>query len=206
MSNNKKMTVVCLDFEGVLIPEIWKGLASISQIDELNLTTRDIADYDELMRHRLKICDRHKLTLKDIHKVVEQIEPLEGAVEFLTWLRTRHEVIILSDTFREFIEPLLHKLQYPTVFCHSLELDDDLRIVDYCLRQKDQKRHAVKALKNLNYHTVAVGDSYNDISMLKEADHGIFFRPTNKITSEYPSFPVTHEFEMLKTELERIVK
>jgi phosphoserine/homoserine phosphotransferase len=204
MPDAKKMTVACLDFEGVLIPEIWKGLARLSGIDDLKVTTRDIADYDKLMRYRLKICDQHKLTLHDIHQVVEQMDPLDGAFEFLTWLRKRNEVIILSDTFREFVEPLLHKLQYPTVFCHSLKLDDDLRIVDYCLRQKDQKRHAVKALKKLNYYIVAVGDSYNDISMLKEADHGIFFRPTKKIIGEYPDFPVAHEFDALKKELEKI--
>ena len=170
MPDANKMTVACLDFEGVLIPEIWKGLARLSGIDDLKLTTRDIADYDELMRYRLKICDQHKLTLHDIHQVVEQMDPLDGAFEFLNWLRKRNEVVILSDTFREFVEPLLYKLQHPTVFCHSLKLDDDLRIVDYCLRQKDQKRHAVKALKRLNYHTVAVGDAYNDISMLQEAE------------------------------------
>lgn len=198
------MTVVCLDLEGVLIPEIWKGLAKLTKIDDLNLTTRDIADYDELMRHRLKICNRHNLTLKDIHRVVEQIEPLDGALNFMTWLRERNEVVILSDTYREFIRPLLHKLQYPTVLCHSLKLDDDCRIVDYCLRQKDQKRFAVKAFKDLNYNTVAVGDSYNDISMMMEANHGIFFRPTKQIAAEYPDFPVTHEFKELRNAMERI--
>jgi len=138
MLSHKKMTVACLDFEGVIIPEIWQGLARLCNIDDLKLTTRDIADYDELMRYRLKICDQYNLTLRDIHKVVEQMEPLDGAFAFLTWLRQRYEVIILSDTFREFVEPLMHKLQYPTLFCHSLKLDKDLRIVDYCLRQKDQ--------------------------------------------------------------------
>jgi len=200
----KKMTVVCLDFEGVLIPEIWKGLAQLSSIEELELTTRDIADYDELMRYRLKICDQFNLTLRDIHKVVKQMKPLEGAFEFLTWLRQRNEVIILSDTFREFVEPLLHKLQYPTVLCHSLKLDDDMRIVDYCLRQKDQKRYAVKAFKEMNYYTVAVGDSYNDISMLQEADQGVFFRPTKKIVAEHPDFPVAHEYPALQITLEQI--
>jgi phosphoserine/homoserine phosphotransferase len=151
MADTNKMTVACLDFEGVLIPEIWKGLASLSGIDYLKLTTRDIPDYDELMRYRLKICDQHKLTLHDIHQVVKQMDPLEGAVEFLSWLRKRNEVVILSDTLREFIEPLLHKLQHPTVFCHSLKLDDDLRIVDYSHRQKDQKRQAVKALKKTKF-------------------------------------------------------
>ena len=150
MPNTEKMSITCLDFEGVLIPEIWEGLAHQSGIDELRLTTRDIANYDELMRYRLKICNQNKLTLRDIHQVVEQMEPLDGAFEFLSWLRKRNEVIILSDTFREFIEPLLHKLHQPTVFCHFLQIDGNLRIVNYCLRQKDQKRHAVKALKSLN--------------------------------------------------------
>ena len=150
-ADTNKMTVACLDFEGVLIHEIWKGLASLSGIDDLKLTTRDIVDYDELMRYLLKICDQHKLTLHDIHQVVEQMDPLEGAFEFLSWLRKRNEVVILSDTFREFVEPLLHKLQHPTVFCHSLKLNDDLLIVDYCLRQKDQKRHLVKVLKKTKF-------------------------------------------------------
>ena len=204
MPNTEKMSITCLDFEGVLIPEIWEGLAHQSGIYELRLTTRDIANYDELMRYRLKICNQNKLTLRDIHQVVEQMEPLDGAFEFLSWLRKRNEVIILSDTFREFIEPLLHKLQQPTVFCHFLQIDDNLRIVNYCLRQKDQKRYAVKALKSLNYSVTAIGDSYNDISMLTEADHGIFFRPTKKIADEYPEFLVTDKFETLKKELEQL--
>ena len=204
MPNTEKMSITCLDFEGVLIPEIWEGLAHQSGIYELRLTTRDIANYDELMRYRLKICNQNKLTLRDIHQVVEQMEPLDGAFEFLSWLRKRNEVIILSDTFREFIEPFLHKLQQPTVFCHFLQIDDNLRIVNYCLRQKDQKRYAVKALKSLNYSVTAIGDSYNDISMLTEADHGIFFRPTKKIADEYPEFLVTDKFETLKKELEQL--
>ena len=198
------MLVVFLDLEGVLIPEIWDGLAEVTNIDELYLTTRDIADYDELMKHRLKFCDIHNLTLKDIHQVVENIEPFDGAPEFLTWLRERNEVVILSDTFREFIRPLLHKLQYPTVLCHSLKLDRNSRILDYCLRIKDQKRSTVKAFKKLKYHTIAVGDSYNDINMLKEANQGILFRTTEKIAAEYTNFPVAHEYEELINILERI--
>ena len=145
MTYSGKMSVVFLDLEGVLIPEIWDGLAMVTKIEELKLTTRDIADYDELMNHRLKICEQHNITLKDIHKVVENIEPLTGASEFLKWLRERNEVVILSDTYREFIRPLLHKLQYPTVLCHSLKLDGNSKIIDYCLRIKDHKRLAVKA-------------------------------------------------------------
>ena len=203
-TSSGKMLVVFLDLEGVLIPEIWDGLAEFNNIEELKLTTRDIADYDELMKHRLKICEQYRLTLKDIHKVVENIEPLDGASEFLIWLRERNEVLILSDTYREFIRPLLHKLQYPTVLCHSLKLDANSRIIDYCLRMKDQKRLAVKAFNELNYHSIAVGDSYNDINMLKEANHGILFRTTEKIAAEYPDFPVIHEYEELRNALERI--
>ncbi len=206
MQSSGNMTVACLDFEGVLIPEIWQGLARFCDINGLNLTTRDVVDYDELMRYRLKLCDQHNLTLLDIHNVVKKMEPFNGALSFLSWLRQRYEVIILSDTFREFVEPLMHKLQYPTLFCHSLKLDKDLRIIDYCLRQKDQKRHAIKALKTLNFHTIAVGDSYNDISMLNEADHGIFFRPNKKIITEYPEFTVTREYEELKIAIECLTK
>ena len=204
MTRSGKMIVVFLDLEGVLIPEIWECLAEVINIEELKLTTRDIADYDELMKHRMKICDLHNLTLKDIHKVVENIEPLDGANKFLTWLRKRNEVVILSDTFREFIEPLLHKLQFPTVLCHSLKLDVNTRIVDYCLRMKDQKRFAVKAFNGLKFYTIAVGDSYNDINMLKEANRGILFRTTEKIAAEYPNLPVVHKYEDLINTLECI--
>ncbi len=201
MSHSGKMFIVFLDLEGVLIPEIWKGLAEVTNIEELNLTTRDIEDYDVLMKHRLKICDEYNLTLQDIHKVVENIDPLEGAPEFLRWLRERNEVIILSDTYREFIEPLLYKLQYPTVLCHSLILDKNTRILDYCLRMRDHKLFAVKAFNDLNYQSIAVGDSYNDINMLKEANKGIFFRTTKKIAAEYPDYPVVYEYAELKDTL-----
>ena len=204
MTSSGKMLVVFLDLEGVLIPEIWDGLAEFTNIEELKLTTRDIADYDELMKHRLKICEQYSLTMRDIHKVVENIEPLDGASEFLIWLRERNEVLILSDTYREFIRPLLHKLQYPTVLCHSLKLDVNSRIIDYCLRMKDQKRLAVKAFNELKYYSIAVGDSYNDINMLKEANHGILFRTTEKIAAEYPDFPVAHDYEELRNALNHI--
>ncbi len=204
MTSSGKMLVVFLDLEGVLIPEIWDGLAEFKNIEELKLTTRDIADYDELMKHRLKICEQYSLTMRDIHKVVENIEPLDGASEFLIWLRERNEVLILSDTFREFIRPLLHKLHYPTVLCHSLKLDADSRIIDYCLRMKDQKRLAVKAFNELNYHSIAVGDSYNDINMLKEANQGILFRTTEKIAAKYPDFQVVYDYEELGNALKLI--
>ena len=199
-----KMTVTCLDLEGVLIPEIWKGLAELTGIEDLKITTRDISDYSDLMNHRLKICENYNLTLGDVQKVVNAMEPLDGAIEFLCWLRKRSEVIILSDTFREFVQPLIKKLQYPTIFCHSLKLDEDLKIVDYCLRQLDQKKKAVEAIKNLNFLTIAVGDSYNDLSMLLEADYGILFRPINKLVENYPQLPVAYEFNDLKLIMNRI--
>ena len=201
--DNPQMKITCLDFEGVLIPEIWIGLAERTGIEELRLTTRDIADYDKLMRYRLKICGEKNLRIQDIHAVVDQMDPLDGAIDFLDWLRTECEVIILSDTFREFVSPLLNKLSQPTIFCHTLKIDQAGKITDYLLRQQDQKRRAVNALKDLNFHVLAAGDSYNDISMLQSAHHGIFFRPTQKITEEYPSFPVTHQYAELKLELQK---
>ena len=201
--DNPQMKITCLDFEGVLIPEIWIGLAERTGIEELRLTTRDIADYDELMRYRLKICGEKNLRIQDIHEVVDQMDPLDGAIDFLHWLRTKCEVIILSDTFREFVSPLLNKLSQPTIFCHTLQIDQAGKITDYLLRQQDQKRRAVNALKDLNFQVLAAGDSYNDISMLQSAHHGIFFRPTQKITEEFPCFPVTHQYAELKLELQK---
>lgn len=199
---NNQMTIACLDLEGVLIPEIWINLAEKTGIDELKLTTRDIADYDELMTKRLEILDRHGLTLKDFQEVVATMEPLEGAKAFLDWLQDQVEVIILSDTFREFAMPLIAKLGNPTMFCHSLAVDaESYRIEDYVLRQDDQKRKAVIALKSLNFRILSMGDSYNDLSMLQEADAGIFFKPTQKITEEYPDIPVTRNYEELKSHL-----
>ena len=200
--DNPQMKITCLDFEGVLIPEIWIGLAERTGIKELRLTTRDIADYNELMRYRLNICDEKNLRIQDIYAVVDQMDPLDGAIDFLHWLRTECEVIILSDTFREFVRPLLNKLGQPTIFCHNLKIDPSGRLIDYLLRQQDQKRQAVNALKDLNFQVLAAGDSYNDISMLQSAHHGIFFRPTQKITDEFPSFPVTYQYSELKLELQ----
>ena len=155
------------------------------------------------MRYRLKICDEKNLRIHDIYAVVDQMHPLDGANDFLNWLRTECEVIILSDTFREFVSPLLNKLGQPTIFCHTLKIDHSGKITDYLLRQQDQKRQAVNALKDLNFQVFAAGDSYNDISMLQSAHHGIFFRPTQKITEEFPSFPVAHQYAELKSELNK---
>lgn len=199
---NEQMTIACLDLEGVLIPEIWINLAEKTGIEALKLTTRDIADYDELMGKRLEVLDEHGLTLKDFQEVVATMDPLEGARDFLEWLQDQVEVIILSDTFREFAMPLIAKLGNPTMFCHSLAVDyETYRIKDYVLRQNDQKRKAVIALKGLNFRVLSMGDSYNDLSMLEEADAGIFFKPTKKIIEEFPQFPVTENYEELKCHL-----
>ena len=199
---NEQMTIACLDLEGVLIPEIWINLAEKTGIEALTLTTRDIADYDELMGKRLEVLDEHGLTLKDFQEVVATMDPLEGARDFLEWLQDQVEVIILSDTFREFAMPLIAKLGNPTMFCHSLSVDyETYRIKDYVLRQNDQKRKAVIALKGLNFRVLSMGDSYNDLSMLEEADSGIFFKPTKKIIEEFPQFPVAENYEELKCHL-----
>ena len=195
--------LACLDLEGVLVPEIWINVAKKTGISELRLTTRDIADYDLLMKRRLAILDQHRLTLPDIQAVIATMEPLEGASEFLAWLRERCQVIILSDTFYEFAQPLMQRLAYPTLFCNRLEVDQKGRIVNYHLRQPDQKRRSVIALKGLQFLIMAAGDSYNDTSMLAEADSGIFFRPPDAISKEFPQFPVTQTYAELKEALRK---
>ena len=195
--------VTCLDMEGVLFPEIWLGLAEKVGVEELRLTTRDIADYDVLMQKRLDVLRAHGITIHAIHDVVRTISPLPGVVEFIHWLRERCQVVILSDTFYEFVGPLMKQLQFPTIFCHSLGIDSDGFITDYFLRQKDQKRQAVRALKNLEFRVLAVGDSYNDVSMLKEAHAGFFFCPPDSIVEEYPKFPVARTYLELQDFLGR---
>lgn len=198
----KSPVVTCLDMEGVLTPEIWLALAEKTGINDLNVTTRDIPDYDELMKLRLAILAKFDLKLSDITEVVAGLKPLDGAVEFLTWLRERCQVIILSDSYYDLVSPLMKQLHYPSIFCHTLEIDDKGYIRNYALRQQDQKRHAVAAVKSLNFHVLAAGDSYNDLSMLQEADAGFFFRPPDSICSEYPQFPVTRSYSEL---MERFV-
>ena len=193
--------ITCLDMEGVLTPEIWLAVAEKTGIKELNVTTRDIPDYDELMKLRLGILSKHHVRITDISRVVADLGPLEGASEFLAWLRLRCQVIVLSDTYYDLVGPLMQQLGFPTLFSHTLEIDGDGNIINYHLRQKDQKRHAVAALQGLHFRVLAAGDSYNDISMLKEADAGIFFRPPESIQTEYPQFPVTRSYDELKTEL-----
>ncbi len=191
------MYVACFDLEGVFVPEVWINVAKMTGIDELKLTTRDITDYDVLMQKRLSILKEHDLKLKDIQDVIEDIQPLDGAKEFIDYLKTKTQVFIVSDTFTEFAAPLMEKLDWPTIFCNSLEINENDEVTGYKIRQKDQKRKVVQALKSLNYDVVASGDSYNDISMLKEADQGILFRPPRNVIDDYPDFPVFHEYEDL---------
>ena len=190
--------IACLDMEGVLVPEIWVNVAQKTGIRELSLTTRDVPDYDLLMKRRLAILDQRGLKLPDIQAVIATMAPLEGAGEFLEWLRERCQVVILSDTYYEFAMPLMKQLAYPTLFCNRLEVDADGRISNYHLRLPDQKRQSVAALKRLRFMVVAAGDSYNDTSMLAEADAGILFRPPDTIIKEFPQFPVTRTFAELK--------
>ncbi|WP_454227237.1 bifunctional phosphoserine phosphatase/homoserine phosphotransferase ThrH [Propioniciclava flava] len=191
------MLMACLDLEGVLVPEIWIGVAERTGIDELRLTTRDIADYDELMTHRLSVLDAHGIGLSQIQDVIASLSPLPGAPAFLDWLRERFQVVILSDTFYEFGMPLMAQLGHPTLLCHRLDVRDD-RIVGYTLRQRDQKTKAVAALQSLNLRVVASGDSYNDTGMLTQADAGILFDPPTSVIEEFPQFPVARDYEQLR--------
>ena len=196
--------IACLDLEGVLVPEIWINIADRTKIPELRLTTRDEPDYDLLMKRRLKILKEHKLTLQNLQAVIGEMAPLEGAKDFLDWLRRQCQVVILSDTFVEFATPLMRQLDYPTIFCNFLEVDANGNIVNYHLRLKDQKRASVLALKNLNFRAVAAGDSYNDTSMLIAADAGIFFRPPPAIAAQFPQFPVTQTYAELQAQFSRL--
>jgi phosphoserine / homoserine phosphotransferase len=199
------MNIVCSDLEGVFVPEIWINVAEKTGIEELRLTTRDIADYDVLMKRRLSILDENNLKIDDIKAVIATMTPLDGAVEFLNWIRSRTQIIVVSDTFDQFARPLMEKLGWPTLFCHTLSIAPDGFISDYILRQKDAKREAVISLKTLNYNTIAMGDSYNDITMLKEADNGILFNPPDNVKNEFPEFPVTFSYEELKSVIENIL-
>lgn len=200
------MHIVCTDLEGVLVPEIWIHVALKTGIEALRLTTRDIPDYDVLMRKRLQLLKQHGLKLKDITDVIETMDPMAGAVEFLDDLRARTQVIIVSDTYKEFAKPLMAKLGWPTLFCNSLSIDGNGCIADYHLRQPDGKRHVVEALHGLNFKVIAMGDSYNDISMLKTADHGFLFRPPRNIVDEYPQFPVAHNYAEIQTAFRNLLE
>jgi phosphoserine/homoserine phosphotransferase len=192
------MHIVCSDLEGVFVPEIWINVAEKTGIEELKLTTRDISDYDVLMKKRLGILEQNGLKLKDIQDVITRMDPLPGALDFIDWMRERTQVIVVSDTFTQFAGPLMEKLGYPTLFCNTLEVEADNSVVGYRLRQKDGKRKTVQALRTLCYKIIAMGDSYNDITMLKEADVGILFRPPKNVVDEYPDFPVTETYDRVK--------
>ena len=194
------MEIACLELEGVLVREIWIAFAEKTGIESLRATTRDIPDYDVLMKQRLRILDEHGLTLNDIQAVIATLKPLEGAVEFVNWLRERFQVVILSDTFYEFSQPLMRQLGFPTLLCHKLVTDENGRVIDYQLRQKDPKRQSVLALKTLYYRIIAAGDSYNDTTMLAEANAGILFHAPDNVIAEFPQFPAVHTFEDLKKE------
>ena len=198
------MEIVCLDLEGVLIPEIWIGVAERTGVESLKATTRDIPDYDQLMKQRLRIMDTHKLGISDVKEVIGSLEPLDGAISFLENLRKDFQVIILSDTFYEFAEPFMLKLSLPTLFCHNLEIGQNGRIIDYHLRLKDHKRKAVESLKNLNFTVYAAGDSYNDTSMLDAADRGILFKAPDNVKNEFPQFPFVDSYKLLRQEIERL--
>ncbi|OQW59941.1 MAG: phosphoserine phosphatase [Nitrospira sp. ST-bin4] len=197
----QKPVIVCLDLEGVLVPEIWINVALKTGIEELKSTTREMPDYDKLMRQRLAILDRNNLKISDIQEVIGTMGPLEGAPEFIRWLHDRCQVIILSDTFYQFAFPLMKQLGFPTLFCNQLEIDAAGRIANYHMRMQNQKKHSVAAFKSLNFFTMAAGDAYNDTAMLGEADAGFFFRPPDHLPKEFPQFPVTHTYGELQERL-----
>ncbi len=188
-----QQSIVTLDLEGVLVPEIWIAFAEKTGIDALRRTTRDEPDYDVLMQYRLDILKEHNLKLSDIQEVIGTLTPLEGAKEFLDALRAKTQVVILSDTFLQFATPLMRQLDWPTIFCHHLEVENDV-VENYCLRQPDQKRKSVEAFRSLNFKIIAAGDSYNDTTMLGAADHGILFRSPDNVKAEFPQFPAVEEY------------
>jgi phosphoserine/homoserine phosphotransferase len=190
--------VVCLDLEGVLVPEIWIEFSKRTGIPELSRTTRDEPDYDKLMRGRLALLEKHRLGLPDIQQVIAGMGPLPGAADFLDWLRSRFQLLILSDTFSEFAAPLMRQLGWPTLFCHELDVAENGFVRDYRLRLRDHKRITVIKLRELNFRVIAGGDSYNDTAMLAEAHAGILYRPPQNVIDEFPQFPVTRNYEEFK--------
>ena len=195
--------IVAMDLEGVLVPEVWISVAEKTGIEGLRLTTRDISDYSVLMAHRLKLLRENGLTLKDIQDVIATMDPLPGAVEYMAWLRERHQSVILSDTFYQFASPLMRKLGFPTLFCNDIHADEQGMVDSYQMRLLDGKRHAVLAFKQLNFRVIAMGDSYNDTAMLVEADLGMLFRPSPKVVKEFPQLPVVTEYAEVQ---ERILR
>lgn len=199
------MNIVCLDLEGVLIPEIWINFAEKVGVEELKATTRDIPDYDELMQFRLGILDKHDFRIQDIQSVIDTLSPLEGAKAFAEQLRTDYQLIILSDTFQEFATPMMRQLDWPTIFCHELIIDQQGRIENYQLRKADHKRETVKRLQELNFKVVAAGDSYNDTTMLGQAEQGILFCPPQNVIDEFPQYPVATDYNMLRAEIDKAI-
>jgi phosphoserine/homoserine phosphotransferase len=199
------MKLIVADLEGVFLPEIWINVAKKTGIKELRLTTRDIKDYDVLMSKRLAILKDNHLTIQDIQQVIATLDPLPGAKETLDWIRSRSQFIILSDTFEEFARPLMAKLGFPTLLCHSLTLDAKGNITHYNLRIDNQKQKAVQAFQALNYQVIAFGDSYNDIAMIQAADHGFFFKPPEAVAAEYPDISVTRDYDELRAMLSRVL-
>ncbi|MFX0073816.1 MAG: bifunctional phosphoserine phosphatase/homoserine phosphotransferase ThrH [Candidatus Hermodarchaeota archaeon] len=191
------MYIVCFDLEGVFTPEVWIAVSKATGIEELKLTTRDISDYDVLMKNRISILKQNQITIKDIQDIISNMDLLPGAREFLDNLRTMVQVVIVTDSFNEFVMPFMKKLGYPTCFCHNLEIDNDGIITDYKIRISEMKKNTVIALKRLNYEVIAAGDSFNDVSMLLEAKHGILFRPPENVIEQFPEIPVVNEYDEL---------
>ena len=192
------MYMLCSDLEGVLVPEVWINVARWTGIDELKLTTRDISDYNALMKRRLEILKQHGITIKDIQKVIALLELMPGALDFVNWLHGRVQMVVVSDTFREFADPLLEKIGWPVLFCHHLTIDKEGNITDFNLRQTEAKKRVVEALQNLNFKVIALGDSYNDVSMLRKAEHGILYRPPQNVIDDNPDIRVVNSYSQLK--------
>ncbi|MCR5785988.1 MAG: bifunctional phosphoserine phosphatase/homoserine phosphotransferase ThrH [Eubacterium sp.] len=200
------MYITCLDMEGVLVPEIWIAFAEETGIPELKKTTRDEPDYNKLMNYRIEILKEHGLGLKEIQETIAKIDPMPGAKEFLDELRTFSQVIILSDTFTQFATPLMKKLGWPTIFCNTLEVADDGTITGFKMRQENQKYHAVKALQSIGYDTIASGDSFNDLAMIKQSQAGFLFKTTDKIKADYPDIPAFEEYSELLAAIKNVIK
>jgi phosphoserine/homoserine phosphotransferase len=192
------MYVACFDLEGVLTPEVWIAVSKATNIKDLELTTRDISDYNLLMKNRMKLLKEHNIQLKQIQKIISEMDLLPGARAFLDFIRGKIQTLIITDSFIEFVVPFMEKLNYPFCFCHNLEIDTNNMITDYKIRIPEMKKRTIQALKKLNYDVIVVGDSYNDLPMLFEAKYGILFRPPKKVTGDYPQFPVVNEYTELK--------
>jgi phosphoserine / homoserine phosphotransferase len=199
------MYIICSDLEGVFVPEIWVNVSKQTGIDELKLTTRDISDYNLLMKRRLEILKQHKLTLQDIQKVISNLKPLPGARKFVDWVRTRAQLIVVSDTFIEFADPLIKQLARPTLLCHHLTTDSSGNIINYNLRQKDAKKMVAESLQNLNYKVIAIGDSYNDLAMLRQAEFGILYNPPRNVLEENPDLTVVKSYDEMKTIISQLI-